>query len=340
MKILVIGAYGTLHREEAIERGFREAGATVLGCKYGDILFNPSIINRIQFRIGFGPAFRKIEKKVRNDIRNFQPDVLFFRRPLEFKPGAIKRLKKETSALFVSYNNDDPFSKQYKRFAWVLLRKAIKEFDLHFAFRKKNIDEFYAAGAKKVFLWEPYYVPWLHKPHREINNNGKLLFAMHAENDMRKEAVLTLLKNKFTIDIHCWNWEAVFGKELLVEVNVKPPVWGEEYVNKLTSAMGVLCFFSKQNNDELTSRVFEIPASGGLLIAERTNRLTELFTDNKDVVLFSSIEELIDKCRFLAVNPEKVLELKANSLQKIRSGQFSVLDRCSMALKIFKESFI
>lgn len=338
MKILLIGAYGTLHREEAIEKGFSELGANVQACKYGDILFNMSITSRTQFKIGFGPVFKKIEEKVSRAIAEFQPNVLFFRRPLEFNKGAIRRLRSQTDALFVSYNNDDPFSGKYRTPSWYQLRKAIGEFDLHFAFRKKNIPEYYAAGAKKVYLWEPYYVPWLHKSNGEIKNNGRILFASHAENDGRREGLTALLNNKLPVDIHCWNWAKVFGQESAAKFGVKPPIWGKEYVDAIAGSMATLCFFSKQNNDELTSRVFEIPATGGILIVERNDRLNEIFEDGKEVLLFSSPDELVEKCRYLAENPEQVIVIKKNAKEKIANAPFSVLDRCKMALAIFESS--
>jgi spore maturation protein CgeB len=337
MKILLVGAYGTLHREEAIERGFLELGANVRACKYGDILFNLAILSRIQFKIGFGPEFKKIEYKVQQEIIDFQPEVVFFRRPLEFSSHAIKRLRKITSALFVSYNNDDPFSTHYKNPSWYFLRKAIKEYDLHFAFRKKNIAEYYNAEAKKVYLWEPYYVPWLHLVENEPCNNGKIFFAMHAEKDWRKLAVENLISNKLPVEIHSWNWEKVFGKKSVDKLIIKPPIWGKEYVQKISESMATLCFFSKQNNDELTSRVFEIPAAGGLLIAERNNRLSEIFEDGEDVFLFSSTQELVEKCLFLKNNPQMVLQMKKNARNKLEKIKFSIVDRCDMAMKIFEQ---
>jgi spore maturation protein CgeB len=101
--------------------------------------------------------------------------------------------------------------------------------------------------------------------------------------------------------------------------------------------MGTLCFFSKQNNDELTSRVFEIPACGGLLITEETERISEIFTDMKDAVIFTSIDDLVQKCKILNHNPSLVNELKKKSHQKIIEGGFSIIDRCKMAVEIFQQ---
>jgi hypothetical protein len=338
LKILLIGAYGSLHREVAIEAGFKKIGMEVDSFQYGDILFDKSLISRLQFKIGIGPVFLKIEKKLIKKIKNFKPDVLFFRRPLEFSKYSLIRIRKITNALFVSYNNDDPFSKKYNSLRWYLLREAISLFDIHFAFRRKNLLEYKQKGAKNVYLWEPYFVPWLHqKQHKLFFNNNKLLFAMHAENDQRRKALLALKKDNFLIDIYCWNWKNIFGNKDYSTLDIKKPIWGEDYVLAVSKAMGTLCFFSKQNNDELTSRVFEIPASGGLLITEKTDRILELFVDMKDAVIFSTIDELMQKCQLLRENLELVDQIKRNSYKKITEGEFSVVDRCKMAVEIFQK---
>ena len=337
MKILIIGAYGSLHREVAIETGFKKLGISVDSFQYGDILFKNTIINRIQFKIGIGPVFFKIENNLIKKIKKYKPDILFFRRPLEFSLNSLKRIRKVSSSLFVSYNNDDPFSKKYNSIRWRLLRKAIPFFDIHFSFRRKNLLELKKFGAKKVYLWEPYYVPWLHKKKNKFLNNKRLLFAMHAENDQRRNAILNLYENNFLIDIHCWNWSKVFGVNDFSKFKINEPIWGNEYVSAISKSMGTLCFFSKQNNDELTSRVFEIPACGGLLITEKTDRISELFTDMKDAVIFSSIDELNKKCKILLNDHKLVIKIKENSYHKIKEGKFSIVDRCEMAVNIFKK---
>jgi spore maturation protein CgeB len=337
MRILIIGAYGSLHREVAIEMGFKNLGIEVASFQYGDILFNKSLISRVQFKIGIGPVYYDIEQGLKKKIEQFEPDILFFRRPLEFNKNALLRLKKVSSALFVSYNNDDPFSKRYNSLRWFYLRRAIPLFDIHFAFRRKNIEEYLFYGAKHVYLWEPYFVPWLHKKSEVYLNNNRLLFAMHAEKDNRRDALLNLLSNNLPVDIYCWNWAKIFGKKDLSYLKIQKPIWGSNYVSMVAQSMGTLCFFSKQNNDELTSRVFEIPACGGLLITEKTDRISELFSDMKDAVIFSSIDDLVKKCKILSMNPSLVIEIKKNSYLKIIEGGFSIIDRCKMAVEIFHQ---
>jgi len=271
----------------------------------------------------------------------FNPDVIFFRRPLEFTPAMLRYLRRHTKALFASFNNDDPFSPAYRDRRWRLLREAIPLFDVHLAFRRRNIEQYKAYGAKVAALWEPFYSPWLHRPlvNDRSTNSGEavILFAMHAERDTRREAVLSLREEGFEVRVHSWNWDREYGENDAHAFSVMQPIWGDEYVQAVGRAMATLCFFSKQNRDELTSRVFEIPVCGGLLVAERNERIEQLFKDGEEGVLFSGTRELVERMRELRENPDKVTQMKRRGRDRVLASRHSVVDRCADALQVLRQ---
>lgn len=340
VKILIVAPFGSPQRDEAIARGFIECGAEVEECRYGDVVYSNNVFARAQLRFAFGPVLRKLTLRVCRAAETFQPDVIFFRRPLEFTSTMLRQIRKRSPALLCSFNNDDPFSESYTDRRWRCLRAAIREFDITFAFRRSNVSQYQEYGAKVSELWEPFYSPWIHRPlvedDRTAGPNKRLLFAMHAEPDLRRKAVLELRRAGIAIDVHSWNWSRVFGRSDAAALNVAPPIWGDDYVRAIGKALGTLCFFSKQNNDELTSRVFEIPASGGLLIAERNDRIMKLFQDGEGAVLFSDIEELIQKCSTLIENPELARRIRIQGRQHLLASRHSVVDRCRNALDVFQ----
>lgn len=341
INILIVGAFGSPQRDEAISRGFRECGATVAECSYGDILYSTRLLTRAQLRFMAGPVCYQLANRVRRAAEQFTPDVIFFRRPLEFTPAMLKYIKRHTRALLASFNNDNPFSRVYRERRWRLLRQAIPLFDVHFAFRRSNIEQYKAHGAKVVALWEPFYSPWLHRPlvNDRLPNFGEtmILFAMHAEHDTRREAVLRLREEGFELHVHSWNWGCEYGESDARAFSVMPPIWGDEYVLAVGRAMATLCFFSKQNGDELTSRVFEIPACGGVLAAERNERIEQIFRDGEEAVLFSDTSELIERMRELRKNPDKATQMKRQGRERVLSSRHSVVDRCVDALEVLQQ---
>lgn len=340
MKILLVGPFASAQRDAAILEGFKQCGCDALSCQYGDILFSGRFLSRVQFRLNRGPVFREIQNRVLEAIKQIKPDVVFFRRPLEFSSEMIQEIRNKSQSVLASFNNDDPFSEAYKNVKWRELRNAIPDFDVHFAFRSKNIQQYYDLGAKQVALWEPFYVPWLHRPLVNttdwISHGNKVLFAMHAEVDERREAIFKLIQSGVNLDIHSWNWAKVFGKNEALALQVKPPVWEDEYVRTIGNAMATLCFFSKQNNDELTSRVFEIPACLGLLLSHRTDRIEQLFKHWEEAVFFSGSDELLDIVNFLTRNPDTVAKIKEQGRTRLLRSNCSVVDRCRDAVTVLK----
>jgi spore maturation protein CgeB len=138
------------------------------------------------------------------------------------------------------------------------------------------------------------------------------------------------------VQLHSWNWHAVFGRSDARQLDVQPPIWEAEYARAISESSATLCFFSTQNNDELTSRVFEIPACGGLLLSWRTQRLTEVFEDRKEAFFFSNIPELLQVARTLAESPELVAETKQRGMRRLVTSRYSVVDRCEDALAVFR----
>lgn len=338
MRILVVGPFASQQRESSISEGFRRNGHDVSECQYADLLFSQNLVSRVQFKLSIGPIFNVLKNRVIDAAKSFKPDTILFRRPLEFSSNMIKEIRATYPAIYVSFNNDDPFSETYNDTKWKSLRNAIPDFDLHFAFRKRNIKQYKLAGAKNVALWEPFYTPWLHYP---IDSNHEfkkfhLLFAMHAERDERREILMYLLASNIPVKIHSWNWASVFGKKEAKKINVKPPIWDKDYIKAINQSTATLCFFSKQNNDELTSRVFEIPACRGLLLSWRTARLEALFKDREEALFFSSKEELLKIVKQLENEPNFVENIKQGGYEKLRNSRYSIVDRCYDAIKVIE----
>lgn len=340
MKVLVIGPFAGEQRETSIARGFLLNKCDVQEHSYGDLLYSANPFVRAQFRLGVGPVFSILCRRIISHILKFKPDVLFFRRPLEFSAEMIEEVKSASSALVVSFNNDDPFSSVYDDRRWKSLRSAIPKFDLHFAFRKTNLKQLTDSGAKKVLLWEPFYSPWIHNDRFACSHSPEdfhLLFAMHAEKDERRDALYAMKNVGIPVNVHSWNWSRVFGKNDAANLQVHPPIWGDAYVKAISHAAGTLCFYSKQNNDEITTRVMEIPACLGLLLSWRTERVQEIFDDEQEAFFFSSTAELLRIVNVLKTRPHLVDTVKKNGMAKLLKSRHSIVDRCSDALDEFRK---
>ena len=75
-------------------------------------------------------------------------------------------------------------------------------------------------------------------------------------------------------------------------------VYGDAYAWALSGARINVGFLRRLCPDQHTTRTFEIPACGSMMIADRTDEHQEFFEEGEDCEFFSSEEELLDKIRF------------------------------------------
>lgn len=337
---MVVGSFGSAQRDAAISEGFRRCGCAVAECGYGDLLYSGNLAVRLQLRLGRGPVFQTILDRIKASAIAERPDVVLFRMPVEFSAVMLRDLRRSHPAVYAAFNNDDPFSRSYAGNKWARFREAIPEYDIVFAFRSANIAQYREAGAKRVALWEPFYSPWIHHPVQverdEVDAGFRILFAMHAERDERRPALIALVEAGYDVRVHSWNWHKVFGRSDATRLGVRQPIWEGDYARAISESSASLCFFSKQNNDELTSRVFEIPACGGLLLSWRTKRLSELFEDRDEAFFFSSVAELLEVTKTLAESPSLVERTKQRAMRRLAMSRHSVVDRCEDALSAFR----
>ena len=73
---------------------------------------------------------------------------------------------------------------------------------------------------------------------------------------------------------------------------------GDAYAATLATAKVGIGLLGKTCPDAFTTRSFEIPASGAMLLAEDTDEHRELFRQGEEADFFASPEELVDKVSF------------------------------------------
>ena len=81
-------------------------------------------------------------------------------------------------------------------------------------------------------------------------------------------------------------------------------------------------------------RLFETPSMGGVQLLERHDEILEYFTEGKEIILFESNEELLDKSKFYlnTKNHDLVSEMKVNAYNTVKdrhswSSRLRILER-------------
>lgn len=98
-----------------------------------------------------------------------------------------------------------------------------------------------------------------------------------------------------------------------------------------------LNILTKENNDTSNLRNFEIPAYMGFQISERTEKIQSLFEEDKEIVLFDSIDELNDKIEFYSRKESSRNRIIRNSHERLIKSDYSLSSRVKKILKEIDE---
>lgn len=355
MKVIVVGDWLGEIYEKAIFDAFRE-----IGCKtykfswiqyfkyyqYSDKFetdnnFLKKMYYKMQNRFKFGPTLYKINKDLITFCDDINPDLVFIYRGTHIFPKTIKRLKENNITVF-GYNNDDPFSRDYPDYFWRHFLKGIKYYDHIFAYRKKNISDYYKKDYKDTSLLRSYYIKDRNYPlNQELGNEYKndVIFIGHYENDGRDEYIRSIIKQDIDFKLYGTDWRnSKYYNYFRKELGEIKPVYNNKYNKVINGSKIALVFLSKKNNDTYTRRCFEIPATKTFMLSEYTDDLNSLFKRNKEAVYFTSKKEMLKKIDFYLKNDEKRDEIAKAGFNRVVKDGHSSVGRAYEILRVYNEN--
>jgi spore maturation protein CgeB len=109
-------------------------------------------------------------------------------------------------------------------------------------------------------------------------------------------------------------------------------VYGDEYAQALSGAKINIGFLRKVCPDQHTTRTFEIPACGSMLLADRTDEHREFFAEGKEADYFSSIEEFVEKVKYYSNNPEAREAVAQAGRVRCIDGRYAYIHRLQTVL--------
>jgi hypothetical protein len=126
---------------------------------------------------------------------------------------------------------------------------------------------------------------------------------------------------------------AIARNELLADSVQGGEVYGDEYIWAISSARISIGFLRKICPERHTTRTFEIPACGSMLLADRSTEHSELFQEGVEADFFSSQEELLEKVKYYLRNESIREKVALNGYRKCHDAGYSYRERVKSVLQ-------
>jgi spore maturation protein CgeB len=157
---------------------------------------------------------------------------------------------------------------------------------------------------------EKYIIP----KYKEIGYNNVIHGIWHSNSSVYSNVVSKKTKDISFVGQPHGDRLQIFNSLKSKGINIvhKSNLSFEDMIHLYSSSHIGLNLSKNNSTSQLKARMFEIPAVGSLLLSEDAEGLEECFEDNKEIIIFKSIEELIAKANFLIKNPSIINKISSN----------------------------
>ena len=357
MKVLFVGEIGlgqtSLMRMRALER----LGHVVRGVNTVEPWKRaPWLTRQVQRRLAHGSVVSQINQSVLLAAHEFRPDLIWAEKQEFLRRETLDALRR-LGARLVHFTPDPYFSVNWKRSR--VMDEAIVGFDVLIYCKAYERDQ-YAALGKPIIYMPLGYCDEVHRPMPSSDPQWSCAVGFLGGWEPRRERLLhAAAAAGIDLKIRGGYWEflsdgkwtlrrqIVLGQlagrekfrfhrdEFLVHAWQGGEVYADDYARALTSAKIGLGLLRRVWPDQHTTRTFEIPACGSMLLADRTGEHKEFFEEGKEAEFFESAEELLDKVKFYSSHDSAREAIAAAGYQRCAEGKYAYVHRVSAVFDAF-----
>lgn len=253
----------------------------------------------LRFRTLTGPTIAALNRKIMETAERFKPHLLWAEKPIGVRPETLRKLR-EMGVVLSCLTYDNPFGDMGEPL-WRLFRASLPLFDLHVVPRRVSETDFAKAGARRVLRINFAFDPARQFPPPPGWTDADRMIDVSftgAPHDNRAAKLLELWhQHGIAVDVRGDRWERVLGPDDMTKLVTGPGIWGDDYQKRFWQSRICLAFITHANHDDTAHRCFEIAASQGFMLSERTDTLAEYFAEDEEAVFFSDMAECADKIR-------------------------------------------
>jgi spore maturation protein CgeB len=354
MKILFLGEISAGQTSRMRMRAFSRLGHEVRGVNTIEPWKRASWLQRrLQRKLQRGSVVNEINRAVLEVARDFRPDIIWGEKQEYLHAQTVCALRSQGARL-VHFTPDPYFSLYWKRTQ--LMDAAMREFDV-LVYCKRYEQAAYEALNKPLIYMPLGFCDQVHRPLPSDDPRWHCAVGFLGGWEPRREHLLHAVADSGA-DLKMWGgyWDflrdgkwtlrrhiilrqlagedqwSIHQDDVLAHAWQGNEVYDDDYARALTGSRIGLGFLRKVVPDQHTTRTFEIPACGSMLLADRTDEHREFFEEGREADFFSSSEELLDKLHFYAAHEDVRRTVSEAGYRRCFSGGYDYVSRLRHAL--------
>lgn len=349
MKILFLGPIGEGQTSRMRMRALQRLGHEVVGVETVEPWLRASWLARqTQRRLGRGSVIDDINRAVLDAAAAFRPQLVWGEKQEYLRAETLDALG-AAGALRAHFTPDPYFVLDWRRTP--VMDEAIGQYDMLVYCKAYERADYEALG--KPLIYMPLgYCDETHRPLPSDDPRWACAVGFLGGWEPRRERLLRAVAGAVA-DLKIWGgyWDflrdgrwsprrqiilsrlaggepfRIARDEQLGRAWQGGEVYGDDYARALTAARVGVGFLRTTWPDQHTTRTFEIPACGSLLLADRTEEHQSFFEEGSEAEFFGSQAELVDKACFYVANEGARRRIAAAGRTRCEASGYAYIER-------------
>lgn len=235
-------------------------------------------------------------------------------------PSTLRELRRRAPAMRALLFSEDDLFLPHNRSRFQ--SGCLPLYDLVVTTKRRNQErgELASLGARRVCYEPKSYDPELFRPREpspaERQALGAPILFVGSYEAPRAAALLALAQAGLGVRVFGNGWQRLRRVPSALRIEGRP-LLAREYALAIAASELSLGFLRHQNRDQHTDRSIEIPAAGGLLLAERSAEHLELFAEGREALYFADDRELVEVARAALAQPERCAAIRGAGRQRV-----------------------
>lgn len=286
------------------------------------------LIRRFAPEIGFAEANRRLLAQA----EHVKPDAIWIFKGMEVYPRTLRGLAASGITL-VNYNADHPLLHASHGSGNRNVTAGIPLYHLHITYSRLIARQLEQSAPGPAIAIIPFGHEVSDTDFERVRDEPEILRVGFIGTPDRERSVTIqrFIDAGLPIDVYGFHWRDYLTPSPLLTINAF--VTGEAMLRALRRYRVQINVFRPHNAESHNMRTFEVPAAGGIMLAQDSTEHREFFESGREAFYFSTPDEMIARARDILALPKDAADAARDAARRrsMTSG-YTYADRARVAL--------